>query len=584
MRFLLFVALFFSFLHANESYHKTLTKDNLFHAQTYKFLEPDSWIAINHTPDLIEMIAHENYASILVKATSSNALALIEVVLLKENRSVWLSFALEDLITPFTLDLSDKNPDIPAVVTGVEEGASVIVGRNKLVYNGKKEGAFSVGYLTKFGSYKTKKFVVTKESLVGFDSHIVVFEGSNYYLGFQSANGTKVETIYEGALGSVELTQSGLFYKATKAGDDKLILSFENSKELVVVPIKVYKPRSKISGFEGGFGVTTSDYEAIHKDIKGAKHTIKSYFDGKMEIEITTDQRKLNLSTNLEVEITQQNAKYTLKEGNNTIKIDEFGVFYGEFANSLFLVDLPQISAKILNANTLVVESDQGKILIDNQGIRVVNRDGIYLASLPPTSEVFVTNTKISGVAKAPDSLLLPIGWVYGEDENHNLRTALPPKEFAISWDGVILVDGIEALVVKPRSATIEPQDGWSSFVANGSTLLLDKLPNSMEKIIELGASNTPTRWLLNDSQVPHSLNTLYKIDSSKVYFAKFFADQNLSLTPQTLMWQTSGEFVGIPSFVRSELELKDGCKLLDSTGNEIGYYETDKIYLLECR
>lgn len=584
MRFALSL-IFVTFLFANESYHKVIKNDRIYHLERYDFMQKNSWIAINHTEELLDIVSDEKSNTLFVKANANNGLGLIEVALIHENRSVWLSYELADEHNFFSIDLEDKDPAVPAVISQIEDGATVRVGKKRLVYNGKRSGSFLVGYLTKEGNYKSKRFVVTQDGIVGFDSYVKLFDTATIPLA--SSNFYGVEIILGGEKGSSIIKDNQIIYTAdaNRSGEDKIILSVD--KQLVPIILHIEKRHSKVEPLAGSFKADYHDKESFYKEQNGFKHQIDNFFDGKIELKMVGESRKTAIKSSVKADLkaTAEGGYHIVLE-NGEVRVDKDGTVYGKVFENLFLTDSKEQVIEILPNSNVMIRNNHAKVLIDQLAIRVADSTH-YFMTLPSSSEIIMDDSGARlELKQLSNNILLPIGVVYGEDDGG--VKSLDPSESGVirlSWSGEIEAvwgnRSYRSNAVKPRVFATKNGESWERFISNGSTLDMTKLP--FEKIVEVDNPARSIGWSSNDKKIQPELNTLFRVDSSKLYYTKGIKDSNLSIYPQSVIWQKSRSFVGVASFIDSEIVLDDGCRLLDITGEPIGYYEKNTPYLLDC-
>ncbi|MDR2639308.1 MAG: hypothetical protein LBC09_05685, partial [Helicobacteraceae bacterium] len=267
----LFLLFLLSFAFAEEFDHRALDAGGK--PERIRLFLNEKWIAINHTPAVIDLKINEAENYIEVAALRKKGEGLIEIAPLGSSCSRFISFDIVDRAKPdaFRWVIGDIAKNAPPAITPPPYGAVAIEGET-VSYSGEPRGGFFAVYATKEDALAKKQIAITARGLIALEAFLEVEEGGRIRAPFWSSFKFEPLIVLAPAKGEAFIDDKGLTFVASEgaSGADRLIFIPFKDAEPISVPIVITR-RS------GAFIAAKSPSV---KTIGGVSRTIRAAKDG----------------------------------------------------------------------------------------------------------------------------------------------------------------------------------------------------------------------------------------------------------------------------------------------------------------
>ncbi|MDR0664807.1 MAG: hypothetical protein LBF86_04715 [Helicobacteraceae bacterium] len=568
------------FAFAQEFEHRVLSADGK--PERIRLFLNEKWIAVNHTPSIIDLKINENENYIEVRSLGKKGEGLVEIAPLGADYSRFISFESRAKSNPFIWRIDDLAQNAPPALSGAPYGTLAIEG-DRVVYSGEPKGGFFAVYAAKDDRLVKKQIAITERGLIALDAFLEIESGARARTPFWSAFKFEPIIALEPTKGAAFIDDKGLTFiaNADALGNDRLIFIPFKGAEPIAIDIKIVG-RSE-------FGAAKTP---LTKTIDGVSRTIQTLEGGWLSVEFRDAQKKalLALLAPPRAKLTERaEGGYILSCENITLTIENDASVRGAIGESSVSIAAP-LSATILSGGALEARAGGGALYADRYGVRLFSGDLAY-PTLPNGSEVRLNAEGFEAKAVLiSEDRFLPFGWIYGEDEEGEPRRLTIIDESAAflraKWGGAIALEyggeSFASLPIRPRKAVAFFRRGWNPLAPNGD-LKSDAL-TGVTKAIEIAETDRAALWAQYDSRLPQSLNRLHRLRSGGMYqvFAAEEGEIELLITPQSPIWLKNARYVGVGEGENAPLTLPEGFRLIDFNGFEARNYQDGEFYRLE--
>ncbi|MDR2905597.1 MAG: hypothetical protein LBU73_06570 [Helicobacteraceae bacterium] len=545
-----------------------------------RVLGADRWIAINHTSAVINVQVHED--AISVSAIANGGLGLVEIEPVG-GKSRFISFAIAPKVPPFgdpfRYEIKTAKDSEP-ILSEPPRGKATFT-NGAIVYSGDPSGVFYAVFAGEGGDLKKKTIAPTERGLVALDSYLEISAGDRGFLPFDAPKNIQPIVAADSALITAEISPRGIAYKAGEtAGEDKLIFVPFAGAEPITLPIRV-RPQN---------GALFSPRAAklrlpFARTFLGARESVRADSQG-VTIEIAPPRgAKCAVKTPAQAQITSlESGGFTVKYKNALLTITQNCAISGENSGNSF--GIARVETAAIDAGGLVKAITANAVLIARENEIAVTSGGLGFASIP-RGEARLTHSGFTARAIMGGDAFTPFGWVWGADDNGELKRVFDAREARLEGDFesgeiVMFLEGEKYLArpIKPRSEKIFLSAGWNALCSAGAFAASEL---GALKIIEPSPKD-PSGWLQFDARMPAKLNALSMLASGGRYFVFFEKDSavEVSALPFASVWLKGDRYACAKAGESAPLTMPDGCSIY-AGGEEKKSYKEGEFYELKC-
>ncbi|MGE4294457.1 MAG: hypothetical protein AB7E49_02010 [Campylobacterales bacterium] len=609
MRLVALIGILCAALWAQQTRAVVLVNDGTFLAQPLPIEAQRVWLALNHTPELIALETNASENSFSVRAQADRGTALVEVHLLPdglhEEESLWFTYELRAQRNPFEIRLIGKRADVPAAVSNLPEGARVEQHGEWLRYEGPRGGAFAVGYLDNADRYVREQIAVLPQGLAAFNAFLEVPQGQMAHLKWRAAFELDPLLVTTPLLGEVWLDQDGLTYRASEheRGTDRVVLSFGRESDPVVIPVRVLSRLWNLKLPEGAQLESGTDRSTYRFGDGNLTWEVTRKAKGALTATLTIGETVrffLQAPPRSTLEVTPE-ATLNFSHGDIALQVSREGEARGVIHGVMTAIEgaghYRVLSGGALEALFFWPDVPQAGLYADASGLRVWQaREGErhYLGLITPSSRLWLDAQGARGeVALSAPEWFLPFGWSYGQDVNGTLLRLRPVHgegraQMDAPWNEPLRIRYAEndypALPLTAVRGRLSLEAGWNRMAGQGF-MALDANLTGVQKAILEGQREAELLWPRFDAALDRTLSTLHALEGGRVYHVRAATalSRDVFYVPHSPLWPVGDLAVAIPDGADAALELQNGCRLMDASGQAPLYYAQEGEYRLSC-